>query len=149
MSNFVTQLQKFSLCLPFSFTTFTFQYYYHLCAKTYQLLSLITASPNVSETTVTLHDNICTCDDWTTLMIRNHMSQTKVVLPQWKREISLTYETRTGLRRTYKQLKMGCTAYTQGGYHKPVQNYPPGCTITVYMYLLGCKERSKVLPKHN
>ena len=46
------------------------------------------------------------------------------------------------------QLKMGCTAYTQRGYHKPVENYPTGCTVKVYMYLLGCKEVNKVLPKH-
>ena len=25
---------------------------------------------------------------------------------------------------------------------------PPGCTVKVYMYSLGCKKRTRVLPKH-
>ena len=29
-----------------------------------------------------------------------------------------------------------------------VKNYPPRCTVKVYMYLLECKERSRVVPKH-
>ena len=45
----------------------------------------------------------------------------------------------------HAQLKMGVHSW---GYHKPVLNYPPGCTVKVYMYLLGCKERNRVLRKH-
>ena len=43
---------------------------------------------------------------------------------------------------------MGCRAYTHGGTTNRSKTTPPGCTVKVCMYLLGCQERSGVLPKH-
>ena len=46
----------------------------------------------------------------------------------------------------HTQLKMRCTAYTHGGTTNRSKTTPQG--VELYMYLLGRKERSRVLPKH-
>ena len=49
------------------------------------------------------------------------------------------------ISRHHVQLQMECTAYTL---HADIKIPPPQSIVKVYMYLLGCKERSRVLPKH-
>ena len=48
------------------------------------------------------------------------------------------------ISRHHVQLQMECTAYTL---HADIK-IPPQSIVKVYMYLLGCKERSRVLLKH-
>ena len=46
-------------------------------------------------------------------------------------------------------VKNGVNSIHSWGVPQTSLKLPPGCTVKVYMYLLGCKESSRVLPLKN